>query len=150
MFLKQLIISTEKDVIRTINFKMGLNLIVDDVVIAKDMTKTGNNVGKTTVLKLIYYCFGGNEKEIYTSTENTQNEYEQLKSFLINNKVNIKLIIFRTKNYTPSEEIMLERTFGEDGGKIDSQFFSSKDYIHQLSNLIFPNLTEKKNPHLSN
>lgn len=144
MFLKQLIISTEKDVIRTINFKMGLNLIVDDVVIAKDMTKTGNNVGKTTVLKLIYYCFGGNEKEIYTSTENTQNEYEQLKSFLINNKVNIKLIISRTKNYTPSEEIMLERTFGEDGGKIDSQFFSSKDYIHQLSNLIFPNLTEKK------
>ena len=73
MFLKQLIISTEKDVIRTINFKMGLNLIVDDVVIAKDMTKTGNNVGKTTVLKLIYYCFGGNEKEIYRINKQNNN-----------------------------------------------------------------------------
>ena len=46
MFLKQLIISTEKEIIREIPFHKGLNLIVDE---SNDQV-TGNSVGKTTVL----------------------------------------------------------------------------------------------------
>ena len=56
MFLKLLLISTPTKVIREINFHKGLNLIVDDT--PNSETSTGNNVGKTTILKLIDFCLG--------------------------------------------------------------------------------------------
>ena len=54
LFFKQLKISTFGNIIRDIPFHKGINLIVDESV---DQV-TGNNVGKTTVLKLIDFCLG--------------------------------------------------------------------------------------------
>ena len=68
MFIKSLKISNHFKIIREMKFKNGLNLIVDDTP-TTDKKQTGNNVGKTTVLKLIYYCLGGDGKEIYTDEE---------------------------------------------------------------------------------
>ena len=53
------------------DFKAGLNLIIDntDDVSSKS---TGNNVGKTTVLKLIDFCLGADANIIYTDTENNK------------------------------------------------------------------------------
>jgi uncharacterized protein YydD (DUF2326 family) len=51
MFLKSLLISTPTKVIREIPFHKGLNLIVDETPSCE--TLTGNNVGKTTVLRLL-------------------------------------------------------------------------------------------------
>ena len=53
MYLKYLIISNCNGLIRRIDFHPGLNLIVDDTQEGTEMT--GNNVGKTTVLRLIDY-----------------------------------------------------------------------------------------------
>ena len=66
MFLKSLIISTPNKVIREISFHKGINLIVDESI----EQITGNNVGKTTVLRLIDYCLGGDAKDIYVDPEN--------------------------------------------------------------------------------
>ena len=55
MFLKKLTISSDGKVVREIPFRKGINLIVDNT--GKEIT--GNNVGKTTVLKLIDFCLGG-------------------------------------------------------------------------------------------
>ena len=52
MFLKSLKIEKENILIREIFFNKGINLIVDETP-AKDRTQSGNNVGKTTVLRLI-------------------------------------------------------------------------------------------------
>ena len=68
MYLKQLLVIKNGVILRNINFHKGLNLIIDETK-EEGSTTTGNNVGKTTVLKLIYFCFGGDPKEIYTSTE---------------------------------------------------------------------------------
>nr|WP_307924987.1 hypothetical protein [Mycoplasmopsis bovis] len=57
MYLKSLKISKGDEVIRYLEFKKGLNLIVDSKL-NSDLTKTGNNIGKTTVLKLINFCWG--------------------------------------------------------------------------------------------
>ena len=61
MFIKKLIISSPSEIIREIDFYSGLNLIIDDTP-AEDTKSTGNNVGKTTVLKLVDFCLGAKGK----------------------------------------------------------------------------------------
>ena len=61
MFIKNLKVSTSSKIIRNMNFQTGLNLIIDDTP-TDDQKQTGNNVGKTTVLKLISYCLGEDGK----------------------------------------------------------------------------------------
>ena len=73
MFLKSLLISTPTKVIREINFHKGLNLIVDDT--PNSETSTGNNVGKTTILKLIDFCLGRDGSVIYKDPENQRKSY---------------------------------------------------------------------------
>ena len=58
MFLKSLTISSPSEIIREIQFRMGINLIVDE----SEGKITGNGVGKTTVLKLIDFCFSNRRK----------------------------------------------------------------------------------------
>ena len=52
MFLKNLSIYNDNKPIREINFRKGINLIVDESSSA-NKTDSGNSVGKTTVLRLI-------------------------------------------------------------------------------------------------
>ena len=68
MFIKRLIISNPTEIIRDIEFSSGLNLIIDDTPV-DDIKSTGNNVGKTTVLKLVDFCLGAKANIIYTDTE---------------------------------------------------------------------------------
>lgn len=49
MFIKRLMIASPDRVIRDMEFKAGLNLIIDNTSI-ENTRLTGNNVGKTTVL----------------------------------------------------------------------------------------------------
>ena len=62
MFLKQLTIESAAGTIREISFRKGMNLIVDETQ-TDDQRESGNNVGKTTVLRLIDYCLGRQRKE---------------------------------------------------------------------------------------
>ena len=89
MFLKSLIISTTTKVIREISFHKGINLIVDE----SEEQITGNNVGKTTVLRLIDFCLGGDAKDIYIDPENKKTEYLLVKDYLIKNKIIITLTL---------------------------------------------------------
>ena len=75
MFLKSLLISTPTKIIREIKFHKGLNLIVDDTPSSE--TSTGNNVGKTTILKLIDFCLGRDGSVIYKDPENKREEYKK-------------------------------------------------------------------------
>ncbi len=69
MFLKSLTITRgDGAIIRDIRFHQGLNLIIDETPIVSGK-ETGNNVGKTTVLKLVDFCLGATAKGIYTDPE---------------------------------------------------------------------------------
>ena len=68
MFLKQVIIQNKNTIIRDIHFHKGINLIVDETPVDSSQQATGNNVGKTTVLRLVDYCFGADGKNIYQDT----------------------------------------------------------------------------------
>ncbi|MEW6087126.1 MAG: hypothetical protein AB1498_02335 [bacterium] len=92
MFLRLLTISSGGRIIREIYFRKGINLIIDETPDSNERA-TGNNVGKTTVLKLIDFCLGADHKSIYIDPETKRNEYKLVKDFLINNKVLITLVL---------------------------------------------------------
>ena len=95
MFIKRLIIENKVKIIRDIEFTSGLNLILDDTP-SDDSKSTGNNVGKTTVLKLIDFCLGANSNIIYTDTENKKDIYTLVKDFLVDEQITITLILTET------------------------------------------------------
>src|SRR5690554_4332719 len=114
MFLKSLQISTGNTIIRDIQFRKGMNLIVDE----SEDSITGNNVGKTTVLKLIDYCFGANKKIIWEDPENKKEEYLRVRDFLINKKVLITLTLTADLDDPNSPMILIERNFIDSGSAL--------------------------------
>lgn len=110
MFLKSLIISSRAGVIREIQFHNGINLIVDETANTQGI-ETGNNVGKTTVLKLVDFCLGANAKQIYIDPENKKVEYRLVKDFLFKDKVRITLVLKEDLADKDSREVHIERNF---------------------------------------
>ena len=91
MFIKSLAIYNNDGIIREIPFHKGLNLIVDNT--PNVTTTTGNNVGKTTVLKLIDFCLGKDGRIIYSDPATPKVEHLDVKNFLINTNVIIELTL---------------------------------------------------------
>lgn len=146
MFLKSLTITRNTRVIREINFRNGINLIVDETPISHDK-ETGNNVGKTTVLMLIDFCLGANPKHIYTDPENKKEEYKLVKNFLINNKVLITLILKEDLSNEGSREFCIERNFLSRKQKIqriNGEDKTEEEFEAALTNMLFPGHYGKK------
>jgi uncharacterized protein YydD (DUF2326 family) len=114
MYIKELNITGTRGLIRNIQFKNGLNLIVDE----SENNVTGNNVGKTTVLKLIDFCLGKKADTIYINPENPKESYELIKDFLIENEALITLVLKEDLESPNSKEIVVERNFLSRNNKI--------------------------------
>ncbi|MEN9501663.1 MAG: hypothetical protein RI964_948 [Pseudomonadota bacterium] len=147
MFLKSLSIMRGDDVvIRYIKFHLGLNLIVDETPVV-DGKETGNNIGKTTILKLIDFCLGGKPKWIYSDHENKKNEYKLVKDFLIEKRVKIALTLKDDLVHESSREICIERNFLARKDKIQRINGENKtdgEFDESLTNILFPGHYGKK------
>ena len=141
MFIKKLIISTPSKVLRNIEFHKGLNLIVDDTPTINTQL-TGNNVGKTTVLKLVDFCLGGKATEIYTDFEDKKSEYEEVKKFLIEQEVLITLILTEDLDLVDkSKQIIIEKNFLQNSRairNINGEPILEKDFENKLMSLLIP------------
>lgn len=138
MYLSRLTISSPGKVIRDIEFHKGLNLIVDET--PEDTTGTGNNVGKTTVLRLIDYCLGGDVDGIYRNPEDKHESYTLVKDFLTGNNVIVTLILVDDLD-TPSKKVVIERDFKTGKSsliRINGKDVAKKDFIPELEAAIFP------------
>lgn len=143
MYLKSLTISGENGVIRKIDFHDGLNLIVDE----SQALITGNNVGKTTVLKLIDFCLGSKPNSIWVDPETKKDEYVLVKNFLKENKVLIMLILKENLNIIEAKEITIERNFlnrKELIRSINGVPFTEEEFDMELSKIILPTLINDK------
>lgn len=141
MFIKKLIISSPAKIIREMDFCSGLNLIIDDTPV-EDTTSTGNNVGKTTVLKLIDFCLGAKGNIIYTDTENKKEIYDVVKNFLINEKIEVTLILTKNLNDSDATQLEIKRNFlsrKKSVRKINSKTVLDKDFEDELEKNIIPN-----------
>ena len=121
-------------------FYTGMNLIIDNTP-TDNKKLTGNNVGKTTVLKLIYFCLGGEGNEIFTGEENKKEIYEIVKNYLIDNQVLITLVLADNLEDNNARHIVIERNFltGKNTiRKINGRQILKKDFEHALTAIIFP------------
>lgn len=138
MYLSKLTISSPEKVIRDIEFHKGLNLIVDET--PENTTGTGNNVGKTTVLRLIDYCLGGDVDGIYRNPEDKHESYALVKDFLTGNNVIVTLILEDDLD-TPSKKVVIERDFKTGRSsliRINGKDVTRKDFVAELESAIFP------------
>ena len=138
MFLKSLTISKGASIIRDIEFKKGINLIVDE----SEGQITGNSVGKTSVLKLIDFCFGANKKIIWEDPENKKEEYKLVKDYLINNEILVTLILTDNFDDGSTNEIVIERNFLSKINKIVRRIngvnYTEEEFEPKLREIFFP------------
>lgn len=140
MFLKSLMIESEGQLIREINFHKGLNLIVDETP-TSDRQSTGNNVGKTTVLMLVDFCLGADAKQIYTDPEDKKQEYKLVKDFLISRRVVVTLTLKEDLDQPESREIVIERNFLARKNKVqrvDGIDKTDDEFEEALTDILFP------------
>ena len=140
MYLKSLQISSNNGTIRDITFHNGLNLIVDNTPSKNNKIQTGNNVGKTTVLKLVDVCFGANPKIVYQDAEDKNKEYVAVRDYLKDKAVSVSLEL--TDSFeTPATTILIERNFLQRTKAmrmINGEQILDKDFEKTLLNLFFP------------
>jgi uncharacterized protein YydD (DUF2326 family) len=139
MFLKSLKIENESTVVRDIQFHKGINLIIDETK-TFDKKESGNNVGKTTVLRLIDYCLGGKGENIYKDTEFVQNANIEIEDFLKQNNILITLLLVDDLS-NPLTEICIKRNFLSRKDKIieiNGEKYIDKDvFAKELKKRIF-------------
>lgn len=144
MYLKSLLITNGNKLIREIKFHYGLNLIIDE----SHNQITGNNVGKTTVLKLVDFCLGADKNNIYLDPETKRNVYKLVKDFLIEHKVLITLTLASSLDDENSEKIVIEKNFLSSKKdiirKINGKQVLAEDFDTELCALIFPDHNENK------
>lgn len=147
MYLKSLTISRgDGTVVRNILFRLGLNLIIDETP-ATGNRETGNNVGKTTVLKLIDFCLGADKREIYIDPENRRNEYKLVKDYLVENEILISLVLKDDFRQAGLREVLIERNFLSYAKKVQQINGIKKtddEFEEELTDLLFPGHYDKK------
>ncbi len=144
MFLKSLTISNGETPIREIKFHKGVNLILDTTTDVQ-RTHSGNNVGKTTVFRLIDYCFGGDGKNIYTDTE-FRNANADVEAFLKNNNIIIRLVLTPDFDAESDDDIVIERNFlthKDSIRRINGEEYTFVDFVQKLKDLIFAGCPDK-------
>jgi len=140
MFLKKLSIYNNKGIIREIFFKRGVNLIVDETNETQRLQSTGNNVGKTTVLRLIDYCLGAKGDEIYKDSEFSGQPNTDIEVFLKQTEVVITLEMVEELNGEEENVISISRNFLKQKQKkqtINGVSYSDEEFTKKLEELIF-------------
>ncbi|SFJ03530.1 Uncharacterized protein YydD, contains DUF2326 domain [Kaistella treverensis] len=147
MFLKRLIIENKAGVIRDIPFKKGINLIVDETPETLTQQTTGNNVGKTTVLRLVDYCLGSKGESIYKDTEFSQQPNTTIENFLTDTEVLVTIELVEDLDDENSEHITIQRNFLKRGKKVQKingeDFTDDKKFDAELKRLVFNTDVEK-------
>ena len=147
MFLKSLNILNDASIINQISFHKGINLIVDETQENPSLTTTGNNVGKTTVLRLVDYCFGGDGKNIYKDTEFTKQPNNLVEDFLKKNNIIIEVELVEDLDNPNSETVLIRRNFLQRNQKIQEvngiNITDKSDFDKKLKQLILKSEVDK-------
>jgi len=141
MFLKQVIIQNKNTIIRDIHFHKGINLIVDETPVNSSQQTTGNNVGKTTVLRLVDYCFGADGKNIYQDTEFNKQPNTTIENFLKDNEIIITVILIDTLDGAAKHQVTIRKNFLSRNKKLQEingeNITNNKDFDKALKKEIF-------------
>lgn len=146
MYIKRLDISADFGIIRSLQFRKGLNLIVDNTN-EENTLSTGNSVGKTTILKLIDFCLGAKKEIVYEDPENRRRSYELVKDFLEKNNVVIELMLVDELDNPNSRSVTIRRNFltkNRAVRQINDQNVKSSDFSKELEKIFFSEKNSEK------
>ncbi|UAN44770.1 DUF2326 domain-containing protein [Serratia sp. JSRIV001] len=133
MHLNKLIVYKNGCVIRSISFKMGLNLVINRPTIGKE---SGNSVGKSTLSRLVDYLFMSSGVDIYHDTEFGKSIID-IEKFITANNILIELAFTSYDN----NEYKIARTLTVNEKDvsyyIDEVGVSKIDYVDFISKSIF-------------
>ncbi|MFZ4797399.1 MAG: DUF2326 domain-containing protein [Bacteroidia bacterium] len=146
MFLKQVIIQNKNAIIRDVHFHKGINLIVDETPVGSSQQATGNNVGKTTVLRLVDYCFGADGKNIYQDTEFNKQPNTIIENFLKDNEIIITVVLV-VNIETSKKEVIIRKNFLSRTKKLQEingeNITNDKDFDKALKKEVFNSEVDK-------
>lgn len=119
--------------IRNVPFKKGLNIVVDESVEGAKSDGEGNNVGKTTFLKLIDICLGARDKKYIWTDNDTGSETTVLKNYINEKKVYAEIDIGTEGSFFTLRVELFDR------GKrfINDKPLPYNRYVDELNRLIF-------------
>ena len=140
MFIKSLsIISKNTDVVlRKIEFKNGINFIVDS-----EKSDKHNKVGKTTCLKLLDLSLGAKSKDAIFKDYETHSVNEQLRLFIENQKIYTDMVLIDDFNH-PSKEVSIKTELFNRGKRYINGEQTSYDEVNKyLNELLFENSSQK-------
>jgi len=138
-------ISNSDEIIREINFHKGLNLIVDETN-SENREETGNSVGKTTVLRLIDFCLGGDGSNVYKDPEFRDKTNTEIENFLKENNIVTTIHLVEDLFEESSNEITIRKNFLNYSDKIqeiNGEYYNNKDFDSKLKELIFDTNVQK-------
>jgi uncharacterized protein YydD (DUF2326 family) len=139
MFLESIKIENNNSLVRDIQFHKGLNLILDRTD-TKNKQKSGNSVGKTTVLRLVDFCFNGDKRKIYEDSEFRNKENTTVKDFLLNNNIVITTTLTDDLSNSESKKLEIQRnflTYSDKVLRINGEDIPTKDFENVLKRRIF-------------
>jgi len=145
MFLDQLLITDSGSVVRDIKFRKGVNLIIDETD-RRVKTDSGNNVGKTTVLRLIDFCLGGKGTQIYEDAEFKGKTNSEVESYLTEHNILITLTLVADLDAANSRKVEIKRNFLKRSEKIlevNGEPVAATDLDGHLKWLIFGSSVKK-------
>ncbi len=132
MFLKNLKIEVSGEIIRDVSFGPHLNLIVD--ASHNESSRGGNDLGKTTFLRLVDFCLGAKASIVYNPSGKRGKENKKFKDFLYDNKALIILTLVDTWG-DEGNTYVIQRNFArEKKNRIYSinDFTSTNIYINDI------------------
>ncbi|MCQ9619243.1 DUF2326 domain-containing protein [Weissella cibaria] len=123
------------EVVREIKLQPGVNFIVDETTEANDTT--GNNVGKTTFLKLINILMGATDKKFLYLDKDTGNLEVKLRDRIENDKLAVSAELV---SEGVNEKIRLEVELFERGKhRINGEQYAIRNYNLELNRILFGN-----------
>lgn len=147
MQLEKLIIEdNEQNIIREVQFKSGVNLIVG----IPDNDGRTNNIGKTTLIRCIDYCLDGKLKQLYTDKEFPELIHKDVYKFLSTREPQFSLFISNTKNKIVkiTRKVICKNT-KKKGEYLSSELFidneqrTGEEFTNDLKTILF-NSSNKK------
>jgi len=136
VYIKRLFIKSLKteSLIREINFRNGVNFIVDS-----SDGLSHNQVGKTTLLKLIDIIFGARDKSALYDDKDLKTRNDKLKAFIENNMIAATIELVDNIDFPKEVYYLTVELF--DGGKrkIGDTILNLKKYNEELNLILFDN-----------
>lgn len=151
MFLKSLHISDSAgNLLRTVVFRKGLNIVLG--VNNVEQGGSTNNIGKTTLMRVIDFCLDGKIAQFYEDSE-FKSKNEDVFNFLQSKKPTFQLVLSKRFDSPPSSNIVITRMIGTKEHKgqiifsissfINDDHIDSKNFAHELKKVLFESTQEK-------